>query len=146
MRVQQENYSSACCIPHITLCGSERLPQLVMLPSWEHLLWLNNNCAQSTLVVSVWAKDLPLQEHQTTQTSTLFSLGNGTSGFLLLCSSSQTSVPGVSEGHAGHLSPGHHGYSLVWQKPQDFQLNSFQFKLINLHNIKIFLSLFYPTI
>lgn len=60
------------------------------------------------------------------QTSVLFSVGHGTAGFVLPGSFSQTSAPGVMKGHAGHLSHGHDGYSFVWQKYHDFQLNSFQ--------------------
>lgn len=134
MRVQQENYSSACCIPHTLLSVHPHTPILRASSVTQQQLCSEDEAEHKTFLCG--------NIHPHAQTSTLFSLGSDTSAYLLLCSSSQTSVPGVSKGH----SRGHNGYSLVWQKPRDFQLNNFQVKLINLHNIKISLALLYPTI
>lgn len=135
MVVQQENYSSACCIPHTLLSVDLR-----GFHSWSSPILRASSVTQQQLCSEGDAEHTTFlcsntQPHA--QTSTLSSLGNGPSGILLSCSFSQTSVPGVMKGHAGHLSHGRNGYSLVWQKPQDFQLNSFQVKLINLCNTKI---------
>lgn len=118
------------CLLHpsrITLCGSERLPQLVILPSLKHPLWLDSNllCLEDDAEHKTFLCN-NIQPH--TQTSSLFSLVNGTTAFFLLGSfpASQASGPGVEKGHAGQPPRGHSGCCLVWQKPQDFQSNSLQ--------------------
>lgn len=116
---------------------------MAILPSLEHPLRLKNNCAQR-MRLSTRPSFAVTSNHMHKQ-ALCFPWEMAPLCFYSR-SSSQTSVPGVSKGHAGHLSQGHNGYSLVRQKLQDFQLNSFQVKVINLCNIKIFLALLYPTI
>lgn len=117
----------------ITLCGSERLPQLVMLPSLEHPPWLNSNL----LCLRAEAKNktfLCNNIQSDAQMSSWFVLVNGNMGFFLLGSfpAAEAHGPGVKKGHASQPSCGGSSCCLVWQKPQDFQSNSLQVQLINM--------------